>query len=641
MPKFTTTHINDEVDLRITDDNKRFTPTTFTSMFLATSAKYAAQPALHYKRDGEWNSYTWNEYRDKSFRVAKSLMSLGFNRFDTVGICGFNSSEWFFSFVGAILAGGVPLGIYSTNSAAASQYVCNHAENRVIFVDSVEQLEKYASIADQLSALKALVLWNDPVPAHFQCHVPVHSFDAFLALGEDVADTDVHARIGDQRPGHCMSLIYTSGTTGHPKGVMISHDAFTFAQSALLEPFPAGTFTNDERLVSFLPLSHIAGQECDIGMHVVTGCHVYFAQPDALKGSLGATLKEVRPTFLLTVPRLFEKIMEKMQEIGRATTGLKKMIATWAKGVGSAKTHLGVYGSAGGRPWGYWLAHWLLFSRIREALGLDAVKYFFAGAAPLSSECFEYFASLDIPIYGIFGMSETSGVGFCNYPDKFRPNTVGVVVAGTQVKLDDETAEVAIRSRIVMMGYLKDQDQTDATIDADGWLRTGDSAAIDADGFVSITGRLKELLITAGGENVPPVLLEDTLRQELPMLANAMVVGDRRKFLTALLTFRVTIDADGRPTQELDPAAIRLLEAAGSSAKTVGNAKTDAKVMALLDAGLKRANARATSRAQHVQKYAVLETDFSIPGGELTPTLKLKRPVVLKQYADVVDALYN
>ncbi|CAK5220894.1 unnamed protein product [Aphanomyces euteiches] len=227
MPRYTTTRIDEEVDLRITEENKRFAAMTFTSIFLETSSKFANQAALHYKRDGKWHEYTWNDYRIKSFRFAKALLSQGFERFETIGICGFNASEWFFSYVGCILAGGVSLGIYTTNSAAASQYMCEHAETRFVVVDSVEQLEKFASIANNLPKLKGIILWNETVPTDFQSKVPVYSFDAFLDLGNDIVDADVQARIDAIRPGHCMSLIYTSGTTGNPKGVMISHDAFT------------------------------------------------------------------------------------------------------------------------------------------------------------------------------------------------------------------------------------------------------------------------------------------------------------------------------------------------------------------------------------------------------------------------------
>ncbi|RHY24894.1 hypothetical protein DYB32_008639, partial [Aphanomyces invadans] len=571
-----------------------------------------------------------------------ALLSQGLNRFETVGICGFNSSEWFFSFVGTVLAGGVPVGIYTSNSAAASYHVCRHAETRFIVVDSLEQLDKFASIVPQLPMLRAIVLWNADVPATFECHVPVYSFEAFVKLGDDgVEDVIVHARIDAQRPGHCMSLIYTSGTTGNPKGVMISHDAFMFAQASLMDPFTRDDFCKDDRMVSFLPLSHIAGQQCDIGCQAMHGSHVYFAQPDALRGSLGATLKDVRPTFLLAVPRLFEKIMEKLQEVGRSTTGLKKLLVTWAKSVGTATVQASVYNGSGQVPWGFWLANWLVFTRVREALGLDCCKFFYAGAAPLSLECFDYFAALNIPIYGVMGMSETSGIGFCNFPTKFQPLSIGTKTTGTEFKVDAATGELLVRGRHVTMGYLKNEEETNRAIDADGWLHTGDCVQVDTDGFVTITGRLKELIITAGGENVPPAVLEDVLKQELPILSNAMAVGDKRKFISALLTLRVRVDANGLPTNELDPFVVREFEAIGSTAKTVDQAKSCAKVAAHIDAGRMRANARAMSRAQYIQKVAILDKDFSIPGGEFTPTLKLKRPVVLEKYADVVDAMYH
>jgi long-chain-fatty-acid--CoA ligase ACSBG len=204
----------------------------------------------------------------------------------------------------------------------------------------------------------------------------------------------------------------------------------------------------------------------------------------------------------------------------------------------------------------------------------------------------------------------------------------------------DGTDELIFGGRNIMMGYLKGEQQTKETIDDDGWLHSGDCGKIDEDGFMTITGRIKELIITAGGENVPPVIIEDTIKEELPLLSNVMVIGDRRKFLSALFTLRVTVDKEGHPTDTLDEKALSIMKEIGSSATTVAEARADEKVTAYLDAGLKRANGRATSRAQNVGKYTVLDHDFSINGNELTPTLKLKRKIVYEKYESVIEGLY-
>ncbi|OQR88903.1 long-chain-fatty-acid-CoA ligase [Achlya hypogyna] len=422
---------------------------------------------------------------------------------------------------------------------------------------------------------------------------------------------------------------------------MLSHDNLAYTMRAITLGFPADTFNNTERIISYLPLSHIAGQIVDIAIQVHYGLHIYFADPDALKGSLGKTLKVVKPTFFLGVPRVFEKIYEKMLETGRGTQGLKKLLVRWARSVGSAKVLASQTGGDKSVPWGFTLAKYLVFDNVSAALGLDECKTCFSGTAPLNPEVSGFFASLNIPIYEAMGLSETAGITFANYPAAWKQSALGRPILGAEVKIDSANSELLIRGRHVMMGYVNNEEATTATIDADGFLHSGDCASLDADGFGYITGRIKELIITAGGENVPPVLIENVLREEIPILGNAMVVGDKRKFLSVVLTLRVVMDANGAPTDELDGAVTFVLRELGSSATTVAEAIADPKVLAYVDAGLQRANERATSRAQKVQKYIFVAHDFSIPGGEMTPTLKVKRNVVLDKYAAEIDTMYQ
>ncbi|OQS02305.1 long-chain-fatty-acid-CoA ligase [Thraustotheca clavata] len=640
MPKYTATRIDEEVDIRLNDTNNKFEPTTMCKMFLNTAAKYSSIPALHYKKNGEWASYSWKEYEEKAKQFAKSLISLGFQAHDTVSISGFNSTEWFISYIGCILAGGASTGVYTTNGAQACKYVCNNSVARVVVCDGIKQLEKFMSIADQLPALKALVVWNASLPENVECAVPIYDFDAFLTIGNEIPDSTVDERIANQRPGHCASLIYTSGTTGNPKGVMLSHDNFTYTLRAVTSQFQNNLFDNTERVISYLPLSHIAGQILDIGIQIYFGLHIYFAEPDALKGSLGKTMKEVHPTFFLGVPRVYEKISEKMVEVGRGSKGIKKAIASWARRVGAQKVAMSQFHESGGKPCGYDLAKAIVFDKVRVALGLEKCKAFYSGAAPLSPEVIAFFSSLDIPIYEAMGLSETTAISFFNYPHMWKQNCLGHFLVGTNVKIDPENSELLIRGRHVMMGYINNEEGTAQALDDEGFLHTGDCASLDSDGFGYITGRLKELIITAGGENVPPVLIENVIKEELPLLGNVMVIGDKRKFLSAIFTLRVTVDEHGEPTDKLDNEAKYLLSQIGSEATTVGDAIVDPKIKVYLDSGLKRANARATSRAQNVQKYIFVTKDFSVPGGELTPTLKIKRNVVAKMYEAEIDAMY-
>uniref|UniRef100_K3W526 AMP-dependent synthetase/ligase domain-containing protein n=1 Tax=Globisporangium ultimum (strain ATCC 200006 / CBS 805.95 / DAOM BR144) TaxID=431595 RepID=K3W526_GLOUD len=641
---YTTWKIDDEVKIRMASEGEGAKPAkTVIQALQETRAKLGAANALHVKRNGEWETLTFDQYYAKITAFAKSLLAVGLERHDGVSIIGFNSPEWAIADLGAIFAGGVAAGIYTTNNPPACEYIAKHSDSTVVVCDGVMQLEKFVAIEKNLPKLKALVIWNEPVPEGLQTNVPVYAFEDFINLGKDVPDAQLAERMDVQKPGHCCTLIYTSGTTGDPKAVMISHDNFIWtirSVMGMIERSFGVAMSNNDRLVSFLPMSHVASQLIDIMLPVVGGLQCYFAQPDALKGSLGVTLKEVRPTFFLGVPRVWEKIAEKMWAISAETTGIKKRIASWAKDKAAQKTALAQYGKSGGAPCGFGVANSLVLSRVKEALGLDQCVSCFSGAAPIHREVVEYFGSLDLPIFEFFGQSEGTGPQTVCMQGSWKIGTCGRPIDGTEMKVLPDTEELVFAGRNNMMGYLKNEEQTKAVIDEEGYLHTGDCGKIDEDGFMMITGRIKELIITAGGENVPPILIEDALKEELPILSNAMVIGDKRKFLTVLLTLRVNVDGEGVPTDKLDAKALSICREIGSTATTVSEAKACAKVKEYLDKGLKRANSRATSRAQNLGKYEVLDTDFSIHGGELTPTLKLKRKVVLEKYGAIIDAMY-
>ncbi|KAG9404299.1 hypothetical protein AC1031_004512 [Aphanomyces cochlioides] len=617
-------------------------PKTVIDYFKETVRNHGNEGALYSKKDGEWKILSWEQYYSKCQAFAKSLLSLGFERFDAVSVIGFNSAEWIIADIGCIFAGGMAAGIYTTNSAAAAHYIADHAGARVVVCDGVAQLEKMASVAGTLPKLKALVVYNSDVPDGFQCAVPCYSFDDFLKLGTVINNDRLEERMSSQRPGHCCTLIYTSGTTGNPKAVMMSHDNITWTMYSMLELFRADDpFNLSDRLVSYLPLSHVAAQLLDIHLPIATGAKLYFAQPDALKGSLGQTLKEVRPTRFLGVPRVWEKIAEKLWEVGKSTKGMKLRIATWAKSIGTQKSELAQFNQPGGVPCGYGCANAIVLSKIKEALGLDQCRFCFVAAAPMSVEIINYFGSLDIQIYELYGQSESTGPSSTCISGFWKTGSVGRQIPGTEWKVDPNNQELLLRGRHVMMGYLGMEKETNETIDAEGWLHSGDCAKIDEDGFGYITGRIKELIITAGGENIPPVIIEDVLKEEIPLLSNVMLIGDKRKFLVALFTLRVQVDSEGVPTNKLDKKALEIMAKIQSTATTVVEAKECEKVKAYLAHGLKKANARATSRAQNVAKYHILDNDFSLGGGELTPTLKLKRRVVVDKYASVIEEIYG
>lgn len=629
-----------EVMLKVTLDGVASSkPVTVYEVFKSTAERFPHRNALCVKRGGKWQSWTYEQYFNDVKSAAKSFIRLGLQPHHAVSILGFNSPEWLIADLAAIFAGGFAAGIYTTNGPDACRYVADHSRSNIIVVENNKQLVKILEVKSQLPHLKAIVQYTGTVDAR-EREQGVLSWDEFMRVGADMPDYELGWRITPQKANHCCTLIYTSGTTGDPKAVMISHDNITWTATTLIHSVKL----TEEHIVSYLPLSHIAAQMVDIHAPLMVGATVWFAQPDALKGSLVDTLREVRPTLFLGVPRVWEKIMEKMQSVGAKTTGLKKSIAEWAK----EKGFEGGMNIQKGEdtPFGFWLAEKLVFNKVREALGLDRCHFQATAAAPIGRETLDYFLKLNIPVYEVFGMSECTGPMTVSRPGRHRTGSCGPALDGMEIRImnpDPEgNGEICFRGRHIFMGYLFNEAKTRESIDDDGWLHSGDIGKIDRDGFLYITGRLKEILITAGGENVAPVPIEDNIKSVLPFVANCMTIGDRMKFLSVLLCLKVELDAEGNPTDRLAPETLRAFAARNiSGVHTVAEAAAHAGVKALINELMIKVNERAVSNAQKVQKFTIVPRDFSIQGGELGPTLKLKRSVVAKMYEHEIAAMYT
>lgn len=549
------------------------------------------------------------------------------------------------------MAGCIAAGIYTTNSADSCKYVTETSKSSVIVLEDNKQLAKFAEFVGQISSVKAIVVWNEKnidKSAAEACRVPVFSWQDFMTLGNKINNESVDKRSANIKPGNCSTLIYTSGTTGPPKAVMISHDNVTWTTRNIAEHYM--DLTHQDRIVSYLPLSHIAAQILDIHAVMSIGGATYFAQQDALKGSLAETLKEVRPTVFFGVPRVWEKMHEKMVQIGRKNSGIKAALASWAKSVGAEHTRRMEYGNGGGIPSCYSCANALILSKVKAALGLDQAKGCFSAAAPIAVETIEYFASLDIPIFEVFGQSECTGPHTVSGEKAWRVGYCGRPIPGTESKLLD-TGEVCYRGRHIFMGYMFMEDKTNETFDKDGYLLSGDIAEFDDNddpnipkpsGFMKITGRIKDLIITAGGENIPPSLIESEMKAAMNAVSNCVIIGDKRKFLSMLVSLKVKPDKQtGLPSDELDQDSLFACKEIGSDAKTYSDAKKDPLWKKYIDEGMKAANKKTTSRAQVVQKWTWLPEDFSEKNGDLTPTLKVKRNVVLEKNSTLIQTMYE
>jgi len=546
--------------------------------------------------------------------------------------------------------------------------VCAHiltdARVRLAFVDSLAAVEKLLEarrIASESpdasgSVLTKIVAWGIPAsdlnaPKFADARDVVTTWEQFLEAGDasDVTDEALDAVMAIQQPGHCCTLVYTSGTTGPPKGVMISHDNVNWTVAVTQTTVRLGP---GDRGVSYLPLSHVAATMIDIHGCLGIGFTMHFARPDALKGSLGETLKAARPTFFLAIPRVWEKMTEAMLSVRARGSRIQNAISDAAQGVGRAASEADEFGGPGeaGRPWGYALADIAVFRNVRRAMGLDQCKVLVNAAAPLPRAALDYLRGFHMVLGDIYGQSECSGPATVNRPWHYKVGSSGTAADGVEVKIMNVAAasagdkgvdvaagegegEVCSRGRNTFMGYLNNAKATKEVIDDEGWLHSGDLGRLDTDGFLWITGRLKELIITAGGENVAPAPIEAAIVERAPAVERAFVVGDRRKFLSVLII--VKAKADGTLTgaaKDVDPAVTTAAEvsAGGSDAWK-----------ALLDKAVAGANEVSHSRASRVQKWVVLERDLSEEEGELTPTLKVKRKNVVKNFEYVIERLYG
>ncbi len=586
--------------------------TTIPQALTRTATDCADLAAVRWKEEGAWRSLSWRAYRQQIRLAARGFMALGLDPGKGVAIIGQNRPEWAVADLAAIHAGGLPAGIYATCTAEQCRYVAHHCEAQVAVVGGVEQLAKFQEVQSALPHLRAVVQMDgEPAGAG------VIAWPELLRRAHDVPESALDARLAEQAPDDVATLIYTSGTTGVPKGVMLSHDNLIWTASIGVTAL--GVRAGDD-IVSYLPLSHIAEQIVSIFGPVSFGGATWFT-PDM--ADLGTNLREARPDFFLGVPRVWEKIQERMQAAGSERSALQRRLIAWARRVGLAAGYADQAGRR--RPLLQPLADLLVFRAVRRRLGLDHARVLVSSAAPIARSTLEFFLSLGMPIAEVYGMTECTGPATVSTPRRYRTGKAGFALPGTELRIADD-GEICMRGRHVFKGYYKDPEATAATLDADGWLHSGDIGELDTEGFLRITDRKKDLIITAGGENVAPQLIEGYLKA-IPVVSQAVVIGDRRRFLAALVT--------------LDPERIPVdARAVGSPARDPASAATCDRFRTFLQGEIDAVNARL-ARVQAVKRFAIVAREFTVEGGELTPSLKVRRRVVEEIYAREITGLFE
>jgi len=595
--------------------------------------------------------WTYEQYFNQITNTAKGLIELGLEPNKTVAVLGNNSPEWFSCAVGAVFAGGLVTGVYTTNTAEAVAYQLRHSQANIAVVDNETQLEKVLSSRHKLPDLKHIIMYGEDQSYEDD----VINWDDFLKMGTGLFEEDLKERLEGQAINQPCVICYTSGTTANPKGALLSQDNVTWTCASAAETY--NFKEGEEVMISYLPVSHIVAQICDIWLIPSNGGTIHFADKDALKGSLLKSLTTVRPTRFVAVPRVFEKMHQQMESAFNEAKGPKAHLLNWATKV-SLNHYNSLLAGQKGSTLQYGLAEKLLLRKIWEKLGLDRCTHgLYSGAAPLATDTMDFFKSIGLVVSEIYGMTENPN----NNANVFDPSTgdisrirqgsVGKSAPGCNTRLHlqdpvDGIGEVAANGRNVFMGYLGDATKTRETFDRGFWLLSGDMATIE-DGFVTIKGRIKDVIITSGGKNIAPYPIEEKIKAELnDFVSNCVVVGDKQKHLACLITVRAVHDPlTQEATPQMDAAAWEWCNSLGCRPKSIPDLVNNRnKYEAVWDAvmeALQTINKGSSSKAAKVRRFVILPTEFSIAGGELGPTMKIKRHVVESKYNKEIEHMYT
>jgi long-chain acyl-CoA synthetase len=593
---------------------------TLAAMFWSRVEKSAERPAQMLKQDGVWKTLTWREVGEAVREVALGLIALGRQKGDAVALLSASRAEWVQADFAIFSAGCITVPVYPTYPPDLIAYVVNDSASRTIIVEDPAQLAKVLEARDKMPGLEHIVVMTG-----YDATQPpkmVHTWQMLRRLGREAVGTHASTlkeRVAATKPGDLASIVYTSGTTGPPKGVMQTHANHIAAQRNSESAAPC-----EEGWVHllFLPLAHsFARLESFLGVY--RGLCTAFAEN---LEKVGDNLREVRPHFICSVPRVFEKVYAKILAGVEAGSPVKQKIFHWAIGVGREVSRHQQRGQPlpPGLKIKRALAHKLVFSKLHAALG-GRLQWAISGGAPLSRDIAEFFHAAGILILEGYGLTETCPAGTFNRPTKFKFGSVGQPLDNVEIKIAAD-GEILIRGANVAKGYLKQPDATAEVFEPSGWFHSGDIGRIDEDGFVFITDRKKDLIVTAGGMNIAPQNIENMLKAD-PFISQAMVYGDRKPYPVALITIN---------PEELTKFA----REHGIVATDPGVIVKHPTVLERIGRTVEEKNSQLQSYAR-IKKFTILPADFTQEGGELTPTLKVKRKVVSNKYMTAIEELYR
>lgn len=584
------------------------------------ATKFGDRTAISYKKNGIYISQSYAQFYERVLLLARGLGKVGVQRGDRVAVFSENRLGWAISDFGIQSAGGITVPIYATNTGKQAAYVINHSGAKVVFVSTKGQYEKLLAVRDKIPDVELIISYERfmghrsfPVYTQYQ----LSEIEAPLTAEEKEA---IEKQIDAIRQDDIITIIYTSGTTGVPKGVILTQ--FNFMVDCQYGMQQLGGLGDNETFLSFLPLSHVLERTAGYYAALLNGNHIAFAE-DVKK--VMENMAEIRPTAMVSVPRLFEKIHSRIYDGVHQASPFKRNLFHYAVKVGSEyvrakyieKKALGILALK------YALFDKLVFSKIRDRFG-GRLRFFICGGAPLDKTVNEFMWIIGMPVFNGYGLTETSPAVTLSSLDDVRFDSVGKALQKVELKLAED-GELLLKGPMVMQGYYRNEEATRDTFE-DGWLKTGDIARIDEDGFVYIVDRKKELIVTAGGKNIAPQPLENDLRLD-KYISQAIVFGDRKPYLVALVTPDIERLLDFTKEEKIEYLDIDEL---------VNNDKIKTLFKARIDAINKQLPPYKT-----IKHFALIPRDFSIEGGELTPTLKLKRKEIYKKYGDIVEELYT
>ncbi len=596
---------------------------TLAELFQKRCAELGARTAHREKDLGIWKSYSWSDYWRRAKWIGLGLRKLGLERGQVVSILSEDRKEWAWLDMGIQGVGGIASGVYTTDSASQLQYLISDSDSRFLIVEDEEQLDKFLAVEDTLPDLLKVIILEDE-GLHDLEHPRCMMIDQLYALGQQAEADDpglFEAEIAQTTPQDTAILVYTSGTTGKPKGAMLSHENIMATIEAGAHALPS--LMSDEQLC-FLPLCHILERDVSVYLPLASKCTVNFAEsPETVFGNL----QEVSPATFTAVPRVWEKIYSQVQILAQDATPAGRLAFGLAIKAGMARAEFVLDGKPVPPAVAaqFWFWDRLVLRNLRRMLGLDKLRRGGSGAAPISPDLLKWFWAIGVPVVEGFGMTETSGIAALNTLDANKLGTIGRAVPGCDIRVADD-GELQVKGLNVFQGYWRNNAKTAETFTADGWLRTGDMGRIDEDGFVTITGRLKDILITAGGKNITPAEIESRLKFS-HYISDAVIIGDGRKYLTAL----IMIDQDNVEKFAQD----RKIPFSNFASLCAAPEVTD-----LIKSEVAAANTDF-ARVEQIKDFRLIDVLLTAEDEELTATMKLKRGLVEEKHAYLIEDMYS